>query len=166
MLYLYPEVQHMFLKEGNIHTLYHFINNWGCCCLRNQIRIHISVLVKARIQPAVLRGLRYPIWFNSMFEFCQNLIHSIFDSILLCPKFNSKYYSIKKNLLIQFKRWFNSIDRGSLILVELEKCPKIAQKVSKIDKKGGFSSKMANIDSKYDSFIHFRVKFNSKEYSI
>ena len=27
MLYLYPEVQHMFLKEGNIHTLYHFINN-------------------------------------------------------------------------------------------------------------------------------------------
>ena len=26
---------------------------------------------------------------------------------------------------------------------------------------GGFSSKMANIDSKYDSFIHFTIKFNS-----
>ena len=68
--------------------------------------------------------------------------------------------------MIQFKRLFNSIVRGSLILVEWDNCPKIAQKVSKIDKKGGFSSKMANIDSKYDSFIHFRVRFNSKEYSI
>ena len=27
--------------------------------------------------------LRYPIWFKSMFEFCQKIIHSIFDSILL-----------------------------------------------------------------------------------
>ena len=25
---------------------------------------------------------------------------------------------------------------------------------------------MANIDSKYDSFIHFTVKFNSRDYSI
>ena len=25
---------------------------------------------------------------------------------------------------------------------------------------------MANIDSKYDSFIHFTIKFNSKDYSI
>ena len=41
------------------------------------------------------RGLRYPIWFNSMFEFCQNMIHSIFNSILLYPKFNSKYKSIQ-----------------------------------------------------------------------
>ena len=95
------------------------------------------------------------------------MIHSIFDAILLYPRFNSKYYSIqKKNLLIQFKRLFNSIVRGSLILVEWDNCPKIAQKVSKIDKKGGFSSKMANIDSKYDSFIHFTIKFNSKDYSI
>ena len=46
------------------------------------------------------------------------------------------------------------------------RCPKIAQKVSKIDKKGGFSSKIANIDSKYDSFIYFTVKCNSKNYSI
>ena len=94
------------------------------------------------------------------------MIHSIFDSLLLYPRFNSKYYLIKKNLLIQFKRLFTSKDRGSLILVNWENCPKIAQKVSKIDKKGGFSSKMANIDSKYDSFIHFTIKFNSKDYSI
>ena len=40
------------------------------------------------------------------------------------------------------------------------------QKASKIDKTGGFSSKMANIDSKYNSFIHFMIKFNSKDYSI
>ena len=31
---------------------------------------------------------RYPIWFNSMVEFCQKMIHSIFDSILLYPRFN------------------------------------------------------------------------------
>ena len=36
----------------------------------------------------------------------------------------------------------------------------------KIDKKGGFSLKMANIYSKYDSFIHFTIKFNSHDYSI
>ena len=55
MLFLYPDVQHMFLKEGNIHTLYHFINNWGCCCLRIRTlrSIHIAVIVKVRIQPVV-----------------------------------------------------------------------------------------------------------------
>ena len=66
---------------------------------------------------------------------------------------------LKKNLLIQFKSLFNSIVRGSLILVEWENCPKIARKVSKVDKKGGFSSKMANIDSKYDSDIYFTITF-------
>ena len=49
------------------------------------------------------------------------------------------------------------------MLVEKEKCPKGVQKRQK---KGGFSSKMANMDSKYDSFIHFTIKFNSKDYSI
>ena len=29
-----------------------------------------------------------------------------------------------------------------------------------------FTQKMTNIDSKYDSFIHFTIKFNSKDYSI
>ena len=53
-----------------------------------------------------------------------------------------------------------------MIIVEKEKCPKIAYKVSKIDNKGDFSSKMANVDSKYDSLIHFMIKFNSKDYSI
>ena len=38
--------------------------------------------------------------------------------------------------------------------------------MSKIDQKRGFSSKMANIDSNYDSFIHFTIKFNSKDYLI
>ena len=38
--------------------------------------------------------------------------------------------------------------------------------MSKIDKKGGFSLKKANIDSKYDSFIHFTIKFNSEDYLI
>ena len=38
--------------------------------------------------------------------------------------------------------------------------------MSKMDQKGDFLSKMAHIDSKYDSFIHFTIKFNSKDYSI
>ena len=38
--------------------------------------------------------------------------------------------------------------------------------MSKIDKKGGFPSKMANADSKYDSFIHFTIKFNSRLFNI
>ena len=33
--------------------------------------------------------------FNSMFEFCQQMIHSIFDLILLYPRFNEKYYSVE-----------------------------------------------------------------------
>ena len=39
---------------------------------------------------------------------------------------------------------------------------KRAQKVSKKDNKGDFSSTMVNIDSKYDPFIHFTIKFNSR----
>ena len=98
---------------------------------------------------------RYPIWFNSMFEFCQKMVHSIFDSILLYPRFNSKYYSIKKNLLIQFKRYFNSIVKESLILVKSENCPKSAQKVPKIDKKkGDFHQKcQISIQNMIHSFI-------------
>ena len=33
-------------------------------------------------------------------------------------------------------------------------------------KRGLFIKKMGNIDSKYDSFFHFTIKFNSKDYSI
>ena len=96
--------------------------------------------------------------FHSTFEFCQKMIHSIFDSILLYPRFSSKYVSFHfiSILLIQLK--FNSIVRESLILVK--KCSKNRQK------KGDSSSKMANINSKYDSFILFTIKFNSKDFSI
>ena len=49
-----------------------------------------------------------------------------------------------------------------MILVEWENCPKSVQN----RQKRGLFIKNGNIDSKYDSIIHFRVKFNSKEYSI
>ena len=49
-----------------------------------------------------------------------------------------------------------------LIQVKSENCPKSV----KNRQKGSFPSKMANIDSQYDSFIHFTIKFNSKDYSI
>ena len=49
-------------------------------------------------------GGRYPIWFNSMFEFCQKMIHSILLNIAL-PKIQFKIlFNSKKILLIQFKR--------------------------------------------------------------
>ena len=62
-------------------------------------------------------GVWYPIWLNSIFEFCQKMIHSIFDSIWGCPRFNSKYFSIQKDSpdsiqkVIQLKKfcWFNSM---------------------------------------------------------
>ena len=102
-----------------------------------------------------------------MFEFCQIVIHSIFDSILLYPRFNSKYYSIPKNSAdsIQKITQLNSqgiIDTGRAGKV-LKNWPKSVQNRQK---KGEFSSKMANIDSKYDSLIHFTIKFNSMECSI
>ena len=54
------------------------------------------------------RGVRHTTWFNSMlFEFCKKMIHSIFDSLLLYVKFNSKYYSFLKKIC-----WFNSKDNS------------------------------------------------------
>ena len=50
-----------------------------------------------QINSTPFSAVRYPIWFNSIFEFCQQMIHSIFDSILHYPRFNSKYYSVRKN---------------------------------------------------------------------
>ena len=38
-----------------------------------------DVLYSAFGKPPQHRGLQYPIWFNSMFEFCQKMIHPIFD---------------------------------------------------------------------------------------
>ena len=60
---------------------------------------------------------------------------------------------------------FNSqgiIDTGRIGQVP-ENCPKSVQNRQK---KGDFPSKKANIDSKYDSLIHFAIKFNSKDHSI
>ena len=101
-----------------------------------------------------------------MFEFRQKMIHSIFDSISLYPRFNSKYYSIQKKSAdsIQKKIQFNS--KGIINTGRLGKVPKNCPKSAQNRQKGGFSLKMANIDSNYDSFIHFTVKFNSKDYSI
>ena len=122
---------------------------WGLTCIAlftSRAILIITIIVTNNHHPhhachikawPAASGGQYPFWFSSMFEFCQKMIHSIFDSILLYPRFNSNIIQFKKNLLIQFKRWFNSIVRESWMLVEKEKGPKIAQKVSKIDKKRG-----------------------------
>ena len=60
---------------------------------------------------------------------------------------------------------FNS--QGIMDTGQIGKGPKNCPKSVKYrQKKGGFSSKIANIDSKYDSLIHFTIKFNLKDYSI
>ena len=88
-----------------------------------------------------------------MFEFCQKLFNSIFDSILLTQN------SIQT--IIQFK--INSSDSiqkktqlNSQRIIDTGKIRKVAKRVSKIDKRG-LLIKIQNIDSIHDSFIHFRI---------
>ena len=77
--------------EGPTHwRKCHVCNNW------HHDR-HTNKHVKVGQYSAWTRGVRYPIWFNSIFEFYQKNIHSMFESILLYPRLNSKYYSIQKN---------------------------------------------------------------------
>ena len=79
----------------------------------NRKSCHLSKMIKNLMIAKTLRvsrsfqirGLRYPLWFNSISEFCQKMIHSIFDSILLYPRFNLKYNSI-------IICWFNSNDNS------------------------------------------------------
>ena len=77
-----------------------------------------------------------------MFEFCQKMIHSIFDSILLCPRFNSKYYSIKKKSADSIQKMIQFKSQGIINTGRIGKVPKSVQN----RQKAGFSSKMANID--------------------
>ena len=59
---------------------------------------------------------------------------------------------------------FNS--QGMIITGRIGKVPNNWPKSVQNRKKGDFSSKTANIDSKIELFIHFTIKFNSKYYSI
>ena len=112
------------------------------------------------------RGVRYLIWFNSMFEFCQKMVHSIFDSILLHPRFNSKYYSIKKNSADSNQKiiQFNSqriIDTSRIGKVP-KNCPKSVQSRPKrgvFIKNGKYQFKIWLIHSFYDE-IQFKGLFN------
>ena len=67
---------------------------------------------------------------------------------------------LKKNSADSIQKIIQFNSQGIIDTGRIGKCPKIARKVSKIDKKGDFSSKMANIDSNYDSFNRFTIKFN------
>ena len=87
-----------------------------CICSHCIAQINFSVLRTFRGRPSSL--VRYPNWFNSMFEFCAKLIQFNIQFKIILGKFNSKdysnldksllfnstYYSIYNKLL-----WFNSI---------------------------------------------------------
>ena len=94
------------------------------------------------------------------------MIHSIFNSILLCPRFNSKYYSIQKNYAdsIQKKIQLNSqgiINTGRLGKVP-KNCPKSAQNRHKrglFIKNGKYRFKIWFIHS-FHGKIQFKGLFN------
>ena len=61
--------------------------------------------------------------------------------------------------IIKFNNW--------RIIETVRKVPKnCPENVQKRQKRGGFLSKIESSDSIYDSFIHFTIKFNSKDCSI
>ena len=62
-----------------------------------------------------------------MFEFCQKMIHSIFDSISLYPRFNSKYYSIQKKSADSIQKIIQFNSQGIINTGRIGKLPKIAQ---------------------------------------
>jgi len=125
-------------------------------------------------------GVRYPIWFNSIFEFCQKIIHSIFDSILLCPRFNSKYYSIQKKSADSIQKIIQFICQGIIDTGRMGQVPKnYLKNVQNILKKrlfvknGKYRFKIWFIHSFHDKIqfkglfnIIFSGMFNSKKYSI
>ena len=84
-------------------------------------------------------------WFNSTF-----------DSILLTQN------SIQTIIQFKINWWFNSTFLELLILVVSEECQKSVPK----RQKWSFLSIIESIDSINDSFIHFTIKFNSKNNSI
>ena len=89
-------------------SLYFYLIKWSvwliACNCPSCERARLAFALSIRL---VTSGGRYQIWFNSMFEFCQKAIHSIFDSILFYQRSISKYYSIQNKLC-----WFNSKDNS------------------------------------------------------
>ena len=104
------------------------------------------------------RGLPYPIWFKSMFEFCQKMIHSILDSILLFPRFNSKYDSIKKKSADSIQKIIQFICQGILDTGRMGQVPKnYLKNVQNRLKKGLFIK-----NGKYRFKIWFIHSFHDK----
>ena len=105
----------------------------------------------------------YPIWFNSMFEFGKK---KMINSILFYPSLIQNIIQFKKKSADSIQKTIQFNSQGIINTGWLAKVPKKCSKSVQNRQKGGFSSKMANIDSKFDSFIHFTKRFNSKDYSI
>ena len=67
------------------------------------------------------------------------MIHSIFDSILLCPRFNSKYYSIQNKSADSIQKIIQFISKGIIDTRRIGKVPKnYLKNVQNRLKKGGF----------------------------
>ena len=90
-----------------------------------------------------------------MFEFCQKMIHSIFDSILLYPRFNSKYYSIPKKSADSIQKMIQFNSQGIMDTGQKGKGPKKGPKsVKNRQEKGAFHQKrQISIQNMIHSFI-------------
>ena len=137
-----------------------------CACLSRLLPSRHNQVLTTTCGRSCIRGIRYHIWFNSMFEFCQKMIHSIFDSLLLYPRFHSKYYSIQKNSADSIQKiiQFNSqglFDTGRIGKVP-ENCPKSVQNRQKrglFIKNGKYRFKIWFIHS-FHGKIQFKGLFN------
>ena len=66
--------------------------------------------------------------FNSLFEFCQKMIHSIFDSILLYPTFSSKYVSFQKKSADSIEKIIQLNSQGIIDTGQIRRVPKKCSK--------------------------------------
>ena len=66
--------------------------------------------------------------FNSLFEFCQKMIHSIFDSILLYPTFSSKYVSFQKKSADSIEKIIQFNSQGIIDTGQIRRVPKKCSK--------------------------------------
>ena len=113
-------------------------------------------------------------------NFAKKNIHSMFESILLYPRLNSKYYSIRKNSADSIQKIIQFISQGIIDTGRMGKVPKnylknVQNRLKKglFIKNGKYRFKIWFIHSFHDKIqfkglfnINFLGIFNSKKYSI
>ena len=115
--------------------------------------------------------VRYPNWFNSMFEFGPKLIQFNIQFKLVSPKFNSKDYSIKSksssfnsmdnklNVVIQFNKLFKSTDCWIQLKSNLIVCPYFSLSVTKIWNLANYRTFFGYFEATSHFFLQFFFQY-------